>query len=61
MCTTSFILLALLAQSSPPTVDPQTKARAQGLLGEGTRLYQQGSHTPRGHRVIRCTRALRPS
>jgi hypothetical protein len=42
MCTTSFILLAILAQASPLTADPQAKAQAQELLGQGTKLYQQG-------------------
>jgi len=34
MCTTSFILLAILAQASPLTADPQAKAQAQELLGQ---------------------------
>jgi hypothetical protein len=42
MCTTSFILIAILAQASPLTADPQAEAQAQELLGQGTKLYQQG-------------------
>jgi hypothetical protein len=42
MCTTSLILLAILAQTSPATGDPQAKAQAQELLSQGTKLYQQG-------------------
>jgi hypothetical protein len=42
MCTTAFVLLAILAQTSPLTADPQSKAQAQALLGQGTKLYQQG-------------------
>jgi PEGA domain len=42
MCATSLILLAILAQTSPLTADPQAKAQAQVLLGQGTKLYQQG-------------------
>jgi len=42
MHATCLILLAILAQASPPTGDPQTKAQAQTLLGQGTKLYQLG-------------------
>jgi Tetratricopeptide repeat len=42
MHTTCLILLAILAQASPSTGDPQAKAQAQTLLGQGTKLYQQG-------------------
>jgi hypothetical protein len=42
MCTTSLILLVVLAQASPMTDDPQSKAQAQALLGQGTKLYEQG-------------------
>ena len=42
MHATCLILLAILAQASPPTGDPQAKAQAQALLGQGTKLYQQG-------------------
>jgi hypothetical protein len=42
MCATSLILLAILAQTSPLTADPQAKAQAQTLLGQGTKLYEQG-------------------
>jgi hypothetical protein len=36
------MLLAILAQASAPTGDPLAKAQAQTLLGQGTKLYQQG-------------------
>jgi hypothetical protein len=36
------MLLAILAQAWSPTGDPQAKAQAQALLGQGTKLYQQG-------------------
>jgi PEGA domain len=42
MHATCLILLAILAQASPPTGDPQAKAQAQALLGQATKLYQQG-------------------
>jgi len=42
MCTTALALLAILAQTSPLTADPQAKAQAQELLGQGTKLYAQG-------------------
>jgi Tetratricopeptide repeat/PEGA domain len=42
MHATCLILLTILAQASPPTGDPQAKAQAQALLGQGTKLYQQG-------------------
>ena len=42
MCATSLVLLAILAQTSPLTADPQAKAQAQELLGQGTKLYAQG-------------------
>ena len=42
MHATCLILLTILAQASPPTGDPQAKAQAQSLLGQGTKLYQQG-------------------
>jgi hypothetical protein len=42
MHATCLILLAILAQASPSTGDPQAKAQAQALLGQGTKLYQQG-------------------
>jgi hypothetical protein len=42
MHATCLILLAILVQASPPTGDPQAKAQAQALLGQGTKLYQQG-------------------
>ena len=42
MHATCLVLLAILAQTSPLTADPQAKAQAQALLGQGTKLYQQG-------------------
>ena len=42
MCAPYLVLLAILAQASPSTGDPQAKAQAQALLGQGTKLYQQG-------------------
>jgi hypothetical protein len=42
MHATCLILLTILAQASPSTGDPQAKAQAQSLLGQGTKLYQQG-------------------
>jgi hypothetical protein len=42
MFSTSLVLLAILAQTSPLTADPQAKAQAQELLGQGTKLYAQG-------------------
>jgi len=42
MHATCLVLLAILAQASPSAGDPQAKAQAQALLGQGTKLYQQG-------------------
>jgi Tetratricopeptide repeat/PEGA domain len=42
MHATCLMLLAILAQAWSPTGDPQAKAQAQALLGQGTKLYQQG-------------------
>jgi hypothetical protein len=42
MFATSLVLLAFVAQTSPLTADPQAKAQAQELLGQGTKLYAQG-------------------
>jgi hypothetical protein len=42
MFATSLVLLAIVAQTSPLTADPQAKAQAQELLGQGTKLYAQG-------------------
>ena len=42
MCAATLVLLTLLAQASPLTADPQAKAQARVLLGEGTKLYQHG-------------------
>ena len=39
----SFVLLALLAQTTPPTASPEDKAKAQTLLKEGAKLYEKGS------------------
>ena len=44
MCTTSLVLLAVLAQLSSPYADPQAKAKAQGLLTEGSGLYEKGDY-----------------
>ena len=45
MSVTSIILLTFLAQAAPLTPDPQAKAQAQELLGQGSKLYQQGDVT----------------
>jgi hypothetical protein len=45
MSVTSIVLLAFLAQAAPLTSDPQAKAHAQELLGQGSKLYQQGDVT----------------
>ncbi|MGA9656701.1 MAG: tetratricopeptide repeat protein, partial [Polyangia bacterium] len=42
MCTTSLVLLTILAQATPLTPDPQAKAQAQELLSQGSKLYGQG-------------------
>src|ERR1700690_4037293 len=42
MFATSLVLLAIVAQTAPLTADPQAKAQAQELLGQGTKLYEQG-------------------
>jgi len=42
MCAPYLVLVAILAQASPSAGDPQAKAQAQALLGQGTKLYQQG-------------------
>jgi hypothetical protein len=42
MCTTSLLLLTLLAQALPSTGDPRAKAEAQALMSQGTKLYEQG-------------------
>jgi tetratricopeptide (TPR) repeat protein len=44
MCTTSLVLLSLLAQLATPSPDPQAKAQAQGLLTEGSALYEKGDY-----------------
>jgi PEGA domain len=38
----SLILVVILAQASPSIGDPQIKAQAKALLGQGTKLYEQG-------------------
>lgn len=43
----SLIVIATLAQAAAPSpVNPQAKARAKALLGEGTRLYDKGEFAP---------------
>ncbi len=42
MYATSLILVVLLAQASPSIGDSQVKAQAKALLGQGTKLYEQG-------------------
>jgi hypothetical protein len=42
MYATSLVLLAILAQASPSTGDPQNKVQARALLDQGTKLYEQG-------------------
>ena len=44
MCNTVIVLLAILAQHSSPTSDPQAKAQAQRLLTEGSGLYDKGDY-----------------
>ena len=44
MTAPAIVMLALLAQASAPTPDPQAKAMAQGLLDEGSRLYGKGDY-----------------
>jgi PEGA domain len=44
MGATAIVLLALLAQAAGPTTDTQGKAKAQGLLNEGSRLYGEGDY-----------------
>jgi len=43
MFATPLILLTIVAQASPAANDPQAKGEARVLLGEGTKLYQQGN------------------
>jgi hypothetical protein len=40
---TTFLLLTLVAQTTPPPNTPDAKTKAQILLKEGARLYEQGS------------------
>jgi hypothetical protein len=42
----SLILLTTLAQAAAPAANTEAKARAKALLGEGTRLYEQGEFAP---------------
>jgi hypothetical protein len=44
MGATSIVLLALFAQASALPLDPQAKAKAQGLLDEGSRIYGEGDY-----------------
>ena len=44
MGTSFVVLLAVLAQLSPPGTDPQSKAKAQDLLTEGSDLYEKGDY-----------------
>ena len=44
MGTTLFVLLAVLAQLSPPGTDPQAKAKAQAMLTVGSGLYERGDY-----------------
>ena len=44
MSATSIVLLALLAQASSPTVGAQDKAKAKGLLSEGSAIYKKGDY-----------------
>jgi hypothetical protein len=38
-----FILLALVAQATSPSADPEAKAHAQALLSEGAQLFERGA------------------
>ena len=44
MCTTAIVALSLLAQLSPQRADPRAKAQAQGLLTDGSVLYERGDY-----------------
>ena len=46
MNAASLVLLALLAQTAPPTASPEARARAQALLKEGAKLYEKGELAP---------------
>ncbi|MBN2576679.1 MAG: PEGA domain-containing protein [Deltaproteobacteria bacterium] len=46
MNTASLVLLALVAQTSPPTETPEARAKAQNLLKEGAKLYEKGAYAP---------------
>ncbi len=44
MCTTAVVVFSLLAQRSPQRADPRAKAQAQGLLTDGSVLYERGDY-----------------
>ena len=44
MSATSIVLLALLAQASSPSGGAQDKAKAKGLLSEGSAIYKKGDY-----------------
>ena len=44
MSATSLVLVALLAQASSLTGGPQDKAKAKGLLSEGSAIYKKGDY-----------------
>jgi len=46
MSLTSFLLIAVLAQTAPPAAETAGKAKAQRLLSEGATLYAQGEMAP---------------
>jgi tetratricopeptide (TPR) repeat protein len=46
MSTLPFVLLATLAQATAPSATPESKAIAQSLLNEGTRLYDRREFAP---------------
>src|SRR5512140_3382498 len=44
MSAISVVLLALLAQATAPSVGAQDKAKARGLLSEGSAIYKKGDY-----------------
>jgi hypothetical protein len=42
MNAASLVLLALVAQATPPSASPEARARAQVLLKEGAKFYEKG-------------------
>jgi len=46
MNAASLVLLALVAQTLPPSASPDEKAKAQALLKEGAKLYEKGALAP---------------